>query len=87
MAQWFNPNTGAGSTPELAQQVAMAQALRKPAAATAAPGGGIPASTISGLSKLFNPAVTDGGYSVGQGSAYNGTTNAAGMFTPNRAGM
>lgn len=33
------------------------------------------------------PAVTDGGYGVGQGSAYGGTYDASGMFTPNRAGM
>jgi len=35
----------------------------------------------------MTPGVTDGGYSVGQGNAYAGTTNAAGMFTPNRRGM
>ncbi|MBA3773830.1 MAG: hypothetical protein H0X13_15470 [Ramlibacter sp.] len=32
------------------------------------------------------PAVTDGGYSVGQGSAYGGSYDG-GMFTPYRAGM
>lgn len=32
------------------------------------------------------PPVTDGGYSVGQGSAYNGSYDG-GMFTPYRAGM
>ena len=33
------------------------------------------------------PAVNDGGYSVGQGAAYNGSINSAGLFTPYRAGM
>lgn len=36
----------------------------------------------------FNrPAVTDGGYSVGQGNAYGGTTDQNGNFIPNRQGM
>lgn len=33
------------------------------------------------------PQVNDGGYSVGQGAAYGGSTDSAGMFTPYRAGM
>lgn len=33
------------------------------------------------------PSVSDGGYSIGQGSAYGGTYDATGNFTPNRAGM
>jgi hypothetical protein len=35
----------------------------------------------------ITPPVTDGGYSVGQGSAYGGTYDTSGNFTPYRAGM
>jgi hypothetical protein len=40
----------------------------------------------AGISRLFPPQVQDQGYSLGQGSAYAGTTND-GFFTPNRQGM
>jgi hypothetical protein len=33
------------------------------------------------------PSVNDGGYSLGQGSAYGGSYDSNGMFTPYRAGM
>jgi hypothetical protein len=35
--------------------------------------GGLFANKFSGSNSLFAPAVTDGGYSIGQGSAYGGT--------------
>jgi hypothetical protein len=34
-----------------------------------------------------SPSVTDGGYGVGQGSAYDGSYDSFGSFTPNRRGM
>ena len=41
----------------------------------------------SAFGKAFGtPAVTDGGYSIGQGSAYGGSYDG-GMFTPFRSGM
>lgn len=41
----------------------------------------------TGPAKPGAPAVTDGGYSVGQGSAYSGTISGQGVYSPNRKGM
>jgi len=92
MPHWFNPNTGEGSASGLVRQTAMAQALRgQTTAPQAVPQGASPGVSADGIGqlmgKLIKPRVADGGYSIGQGAAYAGTTSPEGVFTPNRRGM
>lgn len=47
---------------------------------------GMVSALKGGSSSYFAPAVTDGGYSTGTGSAYGGSTDN-GVFTPYRQGM
>ena len=98
MTYLFNPNGGSPNGIDSNAMQQMAEMLRKPTQQQQAPqqpannavstGVDVLGKLAGPLMSMFGtPSVTDGGYSVGQGSTYNGTTDSSGMFTPLRKGM